>query len=322
MTPGHRDAYERALGDEAFRSAVQDHYRGSRGVLDALWWRAHPDQPSPEGEPAPSGRVRALQRRVFAADADAAGDDTVHRALRELEAEIAGELRAIDDAVLAAEWELAGPDAARVAAARPVVPQDDYVEHDAGAAVSADGPQSAPEKPAGASRNRVRLAAGLIVAAVLGGVAGAQIVGAIARGAETPAAVATEAKAFEVFDRPQTVADVPVLSLPASFQPLTLRNIGSISWDSADPPAETQFYVVRADPERVCLLLVIDDAHYLSSCVSESEFAASGVTLYWTNDQGLASEELAPTAGQRNWFLEWTPDGGSAVGPAASADAP
>ena len=111
MTPGHRDAYERALGDETFRSAVRDHYRGSRDVLDALWWRAYPEQASPQGEPAPSGRVRALQRRVFAADADAAGDDAVHRVLRELEVEIAGEREAIDEAVRAADQECAGPDA-------------------------------------------------------------------------------------------------------------------------------------------------------------------------------------------------------------------
>ncbi|QYF72743.1 hypothetical protein [Cryobacterium sp. PAMC25264] len=322
MTPGHRDAYERALGDEEYRSAVRDHYRGSRDVLDALWWRAHPDQASPEGEPAPSGRVRALQRRVFAADADAAGDHAVHRALRELEAEIAGEKEAIDDAVLAAEQELEGSAVARVAPARPMVPRGDESQRDAGSAVSADGPPAAPEKPTVASRSRVRLAVGLIVAAVLGGVAGAQIVGAIARGTEIPAAATTEAKAFEIFDRPQTVDDVPAVPLPASFQPLTLRTIGGISWESVDPPAESLFYVVRSDAERVCLLLLLDDTHYLSSCVGESEFAASGVTLYWTSDQGLASEGLAPTAGQRNWYVEWTSDGGTSVGPAASGDAP
>ncbi|ANP73986.1 hypothetical protein [Cryobacterium arcticum] len=319
MTAGHHDAYERALGDEEFRYAVRDHYRGSRDVLDALWWRAHPDQASPQGEPAPSGRVRALQRRVFAADADAAGDDAVHRALRELEAESAAEREAIDDAVLAAGQQLEGAGAARVVLVRPMSPQDDELQHDAGLAVSADGLPAAPEKPAGASRNRLRLTAGLIVAAVLGGVAGAQIVGMVAADrTEGPAAASANAKAFEIFDTHQTVADVPVIPLPDSFQPLTLRSLGSITWESVDPPAESQFYVVRAELHRVCLILLIDDPHYLSSCVGESEFTASGLTLYWTGDQALASDALAPSAGHRNWFVTWKPDGAMSVGPAAA----
>ena len=304
MTPGQRDAYQRALDDQEFRSAVEDHYRGSRDVLDALWWRAHPDQASPQGAPAPSGRVRALQRRVFAADADAAGDDAVHRALRELQAEIAGERAAIDDAVRAAE-------------------QDGALAHDGALVEDADGPPAAAEKPAGASRNRGRLAAGLIVAAVLGGVVGAQIVGVTTHGTQPAAEATAQPKALEIFDRPQTVADVPMpgIALPASFQPLTLRSLGSISWDSVDPPVESLFYVGRADPDRVCLLLLIDDAHHLSACVGESEFAASGLTLYWSSDQGVTDGASAPAAGQRDWFVEWEPNGGMNLGPVAFDDA-
>lgn len=301
MTPGQRDAYQRALDDQEFRSAVEDHYRGSRDVLDALWWRAHPDQASPQGAPAPSGRVRALQRRVFAADADAAGDDAVHRALRELQAEIAGERAAIDDAVRAAE-------------------QDGALAHDGALVEDADGPPAAAEKPAGASRNRGRLAAGLIVAAVLGGVVGAQIVGVTTRGTETPAAATTPIAALEIFDRPQTAEDVPAIALPASFQPLTLRSLGSLGWDLVDPPVVTPYYVVRADADRLCLLLMTDEEHYVSSCASETEFAASELILYWTDERGLPSDGLAPGSGPPTWFVTWSPDGGVGVGPASADD--
>lgn len=318
-TPDRHDAYDRALNDEAFRLAVRAHYRGSRDVLDALWWRAHPDRPSPRGEVAPGSRVRALQRRVFAADADAAGDAAVHRELRELEAEIASETDAIDDAVSAA-----------VSAAAPGnedagSPALESASAPSGAAQSgAAEPLSAePGTPVRASPSRARAVAALVVVAVLGGLVGAQIVSAIDRGPRgTSAAASGNAVALEIFDQPRTMTDVPSVSLPASFDGLTTRSLGSISWAPGSQPAESPFYAVRADRDRVCLVLMIDDFHYLSSCVSETEFAASGLRLYWTNDRGLLSDGLAALSGPMNWRVVWTPDGVASVGPAADEDVP
>lgn len=303
MTSGRHDVYERALHDEAFRLAVRERYRGSRDVLDALWWRAHPDRPSPRGEESPGCRVRALQRRVFAADADAAGDEAVHRALRELEAEIITEQDAIDDAVTAVFAVEQGHEDAEPAGAPQLPPAE-------------------PESPVRPSRSRVRAVAVLAAAAVLGGVAGAQIVLALGSGADATSAAAADAPALDIFDRPQAPADVPVVPLPASFQPLTVRYLGSISWGSGPQPAESPYYGARADGDRVCLVLMIDSAHYLSTCVGESEFAASGLGLYWTNDLSLLSDGLATLSAPRNWSVEWTPNGAIGVGPAASADAP
>ena len=98
------DAYERALRDPPFFEAVRAAHRGSWDVLDALWWASHPDDAAPSGTAAPQARVRDLQRRVFAADADAAGDPAVIGALRALESEIAREAMAIDAAVVAVRF--------------------------------------------------------------------------------------------------------------------------------------------------------------------------------------------------------------------------
>ena len=76
--------------------------------------------------------------------------------------------------------------------------------------------------------------------------------------------------------------------------------------------------MVRADPDRLCLLLMTDEAHYVSSCAEATEFAASDLTLYWTDERGLPSDGLAPGSGQPNWFVTWSPVGSVTVGPASS----
>lgn len=320
MENTHDDPYERALHDPGFLDAVRAQHRGRWDVLDALWWATHPADTAPSGRPAPLVRVEALQKRVFAADADAVGDPDVSRTLQQLQSEIVRERTLIDAAIVAAHI---GEGRALAKARLP----DAVVGTPAHPVPVPAGPDLAPERAAGEHAapggTRLRLAAGFTVAVLLGVVIGGQL--AEAASGTVPAAPASMAAfdpatvpALAIFDRAQVAADTPRVPLPASFDPSSLRAVASVRWHPAGALAESPYYVARAESDRVCLLLMVDDAHYLSTCADVAEFARTGVGLYWTSDQAFATEEATPTPGPWNYYLEWGPAGTHAVGPAGS----
>jgi hypothetical protein len=321
--PHHHDEdlYDAALSDPDYLEAVRAHHAGSWDVLDALWWASHPLDPSPAGSLAPLARVRALQRRVFAADADAAGDRGVHEELRRLEAEILREADAIDAAVRAAR---AGAGAALAGAGTPGAPGDapDPAAPDP-AGTEPAGPGIADDPPTGeplpdARRRRMLLIGGLTAAVLLGVVVGGQLSAARDPGATpAPAAPASAAAtppplALAVFQREQTAEDLPAIPLPEVFDPPTLRQLGSLGSGDPDPAAQTVYYAARTRVDTVCLIVVPQTVDYLATCVPEEHFPVTGLQLYWTSEGIFSSSDVdAPAA---HTFLTWRPDGSVEAG--------
>ena len=319
MENTHDDPYQRALHDPGFLDAVRAQHRGRWDVLDALWWATHPADTAPSGRPAPLVRVEALQKRVFAADADAVGDPVVSRRLQDLQSEIVRERTLIDAAIVAAHIgegrALAKARPPDVVASGPVPP----VPVSTQPALALERAAIKRRVPGG---TRLGLAGGIAIVLLLGVVIGGQLAEATLGvvGPPAPTARATEAAvapALEIFDRAQIVTDTPRVPVPAHFDTSSLRAVSSVAWDPAGPRPESPFYVARAEGDTVCLLLMVDDAHFLSTCVGGGEFARAGVRLYWTSDLGFYSE-VTTTTGPQNLYLEWMPSGMFGVGMAGS----
>jgi hypothetical protein len=293
-----RDPYEQALGEPDFLEAVAAVYRGRLAPLDALWWFSHPDDPAPDGRPAPSAALRALQRRAFAADGDAAGDGAVARAILEAEEGLAAERAAIGAAVAVvlagragvpgAEGSATAESATEPGAAKPAPeldPEPDSVRVGTG--------------PARMPRRRILLAAGLAAAvalgAVLGGAATAVVgSGSSAAGSSTagPSIIPTSDAAptsitpvliARIFERVQTSRDVPVAAMPEAFDPESFRYLGSAGWTDADVDGvtDTPYYAARGPQGTVCLVVVQEDSGYLSTCAHEAAYPAAGLRLSW-----------------------------------------
>ena len=301
------DAYERALRDPPFFEAVRAAHRGSWDVLDALWWASHPDDAAPSGTAAPQARVRDLQRRVFAADADAAGDPAVIGALRALESEIAREAMAIDAAVVAVRFGESRRVGAPLLVQAPAVPPQ---------ARPADSALPEPPGPVSTDRRaRLRLAASLTAAVLVGVVISGQLAEAPSRDGAPPSASSSmvddiaesSVPAGAIFDRARVATDIPPVPVPSSFDRSSLRAVWTVRWDIAGPRAEPPYFVARAAGHRVCLLAMVTDASHASTCVSSVEFAATGLRLFWTAVGAAAT--AAATPHPQNVVLEWTPAG-------------
>ncbi|PXA68731.1 hypothetical protein CTB96_19345 [Cryobacterium arcticum] len=325
------DPYERALTDPGFLESVRAQHRGHWDVLDALWWSSHPNDAAPSGRAAPQAELRALQQRRFEADAGDASNPARAQDLRQLEADIARERTAIDAAVVSAYIgagrALAGghgparqpePPAAADALPRPAPPAQ-------------PAPPTEPGPPAEpglfASRGRAWRRGAFAAAAVLVGIViGGQLAEAVTplRTADPPAPSPAEplnastVPALGVFDRTQVVTDTPGIPLPSSFDRSSVRKLASVMWDPSGPRPESPYYVARAGTDDICLLLMVDDGHYLSTCVGVDEFATAGVRLYWTSDLSFYADGQTPALGASNLYIDWSPNGDYEVGTAAS----
>ncbi|POH70066.1 hypothetical protein C3B61_00105 [Cryobacterium zongtaii] len=319
MAQHHDDLYDLALNDPEFLEAVRSHHAGSWDVLDALWWASHPLDTSPGGLLAPLARVRALQHRVFAADADAAGDHRVHEDLRRLEAEIIRETGAIDAAVIAAQT---GVGAALAGADNRAGPGD-TAEPDA-VGEADDWPAADAPRPA-AARRRLLLIGGLIAAVLVGVIVGGQFsAGTMPGGAPAPTPSPTAAStspplALSAFQREQTPEDLPAIPLPEVFDPPTLRQLGSMGSVEAGSVPQLVYYVARTTSNMVCLIVVPQTLDYLSTCTLEQEFPATGLRLYWRAEGIFSSPVDGSLTGPLNTYLTWRPDGSVEVGSEAAA---
>ena len=308
MAEHHDDLYELALNDAEFLEALRSHHTGSWDVLDALWWASHPLDTSPGGTAAPLVRVRALQRRVFAADADAAGDHGVHNDLRRLEAEIIREADAVDAAVIAAQT---GVGAALAGAGDGDAPQPDETGE------TDDRPaEDAPRRAV--SRRRVLLGVGVTAAVLLGVLVGGQLSAVNVRGAE-PAPAATAARtpaplALAAFQREQTPEDRPAIELPEGFDVSTLRQLGSMGSVEAGPAPQLVYYVARTTSNLVCLIAVPQALDYLSTCTLEQDFPSTGLRLYWMSEGIFSSPDDGSAMSPVPTYLTWRPDGSVEVG--------
>lgn len=288
------DPYDLALADPLFRAAAAAAHTGRWSLLDALWWEWHPEEPAPSGTPSPINRLRALQRRAFAADGDAAGDHTVAQVVRELEAEIVAERAAITEAIAAARADLED----RAAGRPPLAPTLGDAGGDPGgdpagdAAVDTAAAEDAAESVAARPARRrllpaLILVAALIAAAVLGGVLGNRLtvtgLGAAGSGASSAGATAEPvANPAALFAQAQRPEDIPAEAVSAIFEPDSFRYLGSAGGlAEANLVGPSPFYAARAAGSLICLVAVPTGSGYLSTCAVESTYPAAGLRLYW-----------------------------------------
>ena len=246
-----------------------------RGVAESQW------------NGGPHERLRDLQRRAFAADGDAAGDDSVATAIRELQAEIAAE-RAAD-----------GREVTPVGSEPAAMPGIDTADGSPGSQTApGDPPAGADTGSAGASpRRRGPLVFGLAAALALGVLLGSGVTAAlnpgspaIEAGAAEAGATDTEATAddqpvlvSQVFSRMQTPRDIPLVAMPNSFDPDSFRYLGSAGWTDADGDGviDSPYFAARGASGAVCLVVVPEGSGYLSTCALESAYPATGLHLSW-----------------------------------------
>lgn len=316
--------YVRARRDVGFRERVAAGYSGSHEVLDALWWREHPDAATPDGTPSPRARRAELQRVAFAPAARGAADavpraDRATAELRRLDQSLTEERAAIDRAVEAA-LTIGGTERMEGPAPGPVgeAPDDAGAtgdEHPAGGSRSAswwwgrlDGSR---RHGRGDSRRtpgrRTAAVAAVFAVAVVGGAAGyglAQL-GAGADGTGSPAAggepFADASSALAIFDRPQQDDDVPPLLYNVQLREETLRTLSM--------PA-APLYVARDIDDDVCVVLVQTNGTYAANCVPEDRFPSSGLLI-----RGSIAVTGRPSQGDQlpQSFVDveatWLPDG-------------
>jgi len=302
------DPYERALTDPDFLPAVTAAHRGRWPVLDALWWWAHPAEATPSGSPSPTARLSALQRRLFGADGDAAGDGTVAAAARELETEIAAERAAIGAALAAVGAGAAGTgvpapavDSPLPTTAPPTALEPDSAPptpDEAAETLSDGGPTPDPAPP----RNRLLLGAGLVGALLVGAFVGHQVTAANRPGALAPTPAASSGSATpsavpviaaQVFARVQTGQDFPRVAMPAAYDPASFRYLGAAGWRDSDANGVTDspYYAARGAENMVCLVVVPEGAGYLTTCTPEEDFPSTGLRLSWQSTDFLPMEQ-------------------------------
>jgi hypothetical protein len=282
------DQYRGALADPDALEALRVVYRGRWDVADALRWACSPDSATPDGRSSPSVRLRELQRRAFAADGDAAGDESVARAISALEAEITAERAALDAALLIVRGTVDSPPAGAAVvreSARPARPGQ----------LAAPAPVSDRETPGVSSRRRGVLAVTFAGAVAVGAVLGGNLTAALTAAtnpAAGPAVVPTgdpvpetdqDVLVSRVFDSVQTPKDIPLPVMPDDFVPESFRYLGSAGWTDVDSDGVTDspYYAARGVAGTVCLVVVPADSGYLSTCALESAYPAAGLRLSW-----------------------------------------
>jgi hypothetical protein len=134
----HRDhgVYDRAVRDPGHLRRFTAAYRGGHDPLDALWWRQHPDAPSPSGAPALETQLRELRAALYRP----AASERLPLELAALAGRIRAEQAAVDSALSAAER---GTGSSRLRAA-PLLAVGGGLAVLAGWAVAADAEHAVP----------------------------------------------------------------------------------------------------------------------------------------------------------------------------------
>ncbi len=330
-TDAAEEVYARALHDAAFLARVRAAYTGRHNVLDALWWLSRPLDAGPSGAPAPQVLVRELQRRVYSADADPAVTADEGRRLREALHAVETDRRAIDAAIEAASAEVQKAalvdahlfDDSQPARSAGDATADDIVgqahsRNTSGVSEQADHPQPQPqpeEQPTGATRRGTMLVAiAAILAMVAGGAVGAQWLSwsqAPSAPGNEPVSVAPSVPPAAVeahFDTIQDASiDTPQTSLPEFFDPASLRLLttaeSSRDFNASSPSVHhSQIFAARSTSGLTCLVAVPPESGYASSCVVDSEFPPTGLSVYWVVRDSSPESETRLI----NWSATWS----------------
>lgn len=235
-------------------------------VLDALWWRAHPLTPTPDGLPDPAAALSALQAAVYsrpAASAPPIDRDDVDR-LRALERQLAAYDRALDVVLDSAL------DAARVGSA--------LAEPDNGFLTSVTAAVTTPEAAAASPYRRGRRAA-LLAAAVLLGVGVTIGVQAVASPpgqisvAPSPSPTVDRENLLHVFSYP---SEYPVIDLGPTYRSDSVRN-----HTTSDPDAVGFgiYFAQRASDQLYCLVVQNADTTGSAACDTNDGIRKSGLQL-------------------------------------------
>jgi hypothetical protein len=149
-----------ARSDAALRETLRAAHRGRLDVQDALWWRAHPLTPTPDGTADPASALAPLQAAVYSRDAPAAPER--ERRLAALTSQLAADAAALD-ATLArfAEGERTLP-ASGAAALRETTPRAG-IEAEPIVFPAESGPPATAARPA---RPFLLVAAGVVLGVV------------------------------------------------------------------------------------------------------------------------------------------------------------
>ncbi|WP_158252423.1 hypothetical protein [Cryobacterium sp. Y57] len=250
--------------------------------------------------------MRDLQRRVFSADGDAAGDHAIIRSMQELEAEIPTEREALKNALAFTQAGL--PTDIVVPDTHPTEPPFD-AEIDLPARVVS---------PRWRRRNILLVAIGIAVALFVGLAIGAQTNAELvraaapatssnARGVTAPAPLA----AMAVFDRPQVPDDIPASMVPKALTRDSFRALGAAPGLN-NLTVSGGIYAARDSSNMICLVVLLADNDYLSTCTLEENFPATGLRLYWKT----GGETVTTSSGL---YTVWRPDSTLDSGPVGSS---
>lgn len=231
-------------------------------------------------------RIRRLQRLLYAADADALTELERAAAARELD-----ELEALQRATGVGSART-HPSKNNAAAAIPsAVARTGVSEVDG--RITAHSHSERPHRP--------WIAVGFVASILVVGVA----IGAVSSQAltgETPTAEPTSAladDAFARFDAPQTAADVPKISPPASLVEGSFRHLVTAGLDT--------LYLARDRSHQVCLVVVIETRRFAATCAPESELTADGLKLLWSSETPYS--DRADESKAVNFIFIWHPNG-------------
>lgn len=292
-------------GDPQAAARLRSHYRGRHEVLNALWWRMHPLEPSPRGQVDPATARRELALEVFSRAAQP-GLETELLRLDEL---LERDERDLDDAIRRfhveseqqsrAEAEAAGAEAAACAGRSGADPQGEQ-ELEASVWRMAEG--------GGAPRQTrwLVVAAGLLVLAVattsfaLGG----RLATSDRSVSPSDSVLGERDDPLARFDREQTEDDRPSAMLPFDYLEESTRRL--LPGDLVGLSADYVIFGARTTDDLVCLVLAFPDDRIASTCVSVEELRSDGVrvssNVYRQSRASLGSQTLV------NHTVHWRPD--------------
>lgn len=265
-------------------------YRGRFDVRDALWWRAHPLEPTPDGVPDPAGRLQELQAAAYSRASAAEPlvefvDPLTHETVRATES--ARRLRALmseldaDAAALDAAIESVQNHTGRRAFRLPA--------------------------PGGASRRTLWRAA--LVATAVGAIVGAGVTTAVVQ-PRAEAEAEAEADVLGIFtDTSRRPASDDLPDLGDRFDPASIRSVTP----AAAAESGYGMYVARNSDGHYCVVLQHPDRRIDARCADAEDIAAEGLRL----DVTIVQAPFGPADEKRpnpiDASVVWAPDGDFAV---------